>query len=56
MEIKKILPEDIKSLIGGNHVAPYLYNSKEFIEGKTQFIILVPIGMRMKLLQQLTRF
>lgn len=35
MEIKKILPEDIKSFIGGNHVAPYLYNSKEFVEGKT---------------------
>ena len=27
--------ENIKDLVGGNHVAPYLYNNKEFIAGKT---------------------
>lgn len=27
--------ESIQQLVGGNHVAPYLYNNKEFVPGKT---------------------
>jgi CDP-6-deoxy-D-xylo-4-hexulose-3-dehydrase len=27
--------ENIKDLVGGNHVAPYLYNNKQFVAGKT---------------------